>query len=419
MGRNDRHASRMNRFAAICFALLTMAWGRHAQADESPLILISLDGFRWDYTDLHPAESKTIRELKRDGVSAQSLLPVFPSNTFPNHYSIVTGLYPAHHGIVNNDFFDPTTDALFHFNQPAVVRNPMWWGGEPIWVTAVKQGRKAATAFWVGSDAEIAGVRPTFWQHFDYSVPFEKRLDELIAWLTLPVAERPALVTFYLEETNGAGHRFGPDSPQLVAAVKLLDERIAAMLARLRREHIEPNLLIVSDHGMTSTSLDRVIILEDHLDRSTVQIDSEGSTLGLRPLQGDATVIFRAFEKVAHVKVYRVEDLPAYFNFRDNARIAPVWVLPDEGWHVGTRSTFERLRARYAEKGYLAGDHGYDPRLPTMGGILIAHGPMFRRGVEIPAVENIHLYNLMCAMLRLTPAKNDGDDRLVRTMLRE
>ena len=171
------------------FFLFAAAFARAASSGvgDPPLILISLDGFRWDYTDLFPAESPTIRALKRDGVAMRGLIPVFPTNTFPNHYTIVTGLYPAKHGIVNNDFFDPTLGMIFRYNQATTVRDPRWWGGEPIWVTAIKQGRKAAASFWVGSEAPVAGVRPTFWRNYDYSISFERRLEECVrkdgAWI--------------------------------------------------------------------------------------------------------------------------------------------------------------------------------------------------------------------------------------------
>lgn len=409
----------MNQFAALLLLLLgfSRAWAAEGTQPQ-PLILISLDGFRWDYCERHPNESPTLRKLKREGVAARALVPVFPSNTFPNHYTIVTGLYPAHHGIVNNDFFDPTLGEYFHYNQPRSVHDPRWWGGEPIWVTAIKQGRKAAASFWVGSEAPIHEIRPTFWKAYDYKIPFETRLDELVGWMKLPLAERPSVVAWYFEETNSAGHRFGPDSPQVVNAVKLLDERLAVMLARLRTEDIEPNLVIVSDHGMTATSDERVVVLEEHLDLTNIRVDSDGSAAALRPVDGDVEPVLAAFKDVAHVKAYRAKDLPARFHFQDNSRIAPVWILPDEGWHVGTRANREKLRVRYPEKGYLGGDHGYDPALTTMRGIFIAQGPAFRRGVELPEVENIHIYNLLCAALKLKPAPNDGDDRLVKAALR-
>lgn len=399
-------------------ACVLLAMAAFAQAAESPLIVISLDGFRRDYLERFPNEAATLRRLAREGVSARGLIPVFPSNTFPNHYSIVTGLYPARHGIINNEFLDPESGLVFRSNQAAAVRDARWWGGEPIWVTAIKQGRKAATAFWIGSEAEIHGVRPTYWRPYDYSIPFERRLDEVAGWLKRPANERPAVVVFYLEETNSAGHRFGPASPEVAAAIKLGDERIATLIARLKADGVTPNLMIVSDHGMAATSIDRVVILDDHIDPTSVLIDSDGSVVALRPLKTDAASILRAFEKVPHVKAYRSGELPAHLRFRDNPRIAPVWLLPEEGWEVTTRAGFERTRKRYAAQGFLQGDHGYDPASPTMHGVFIAHGPAFRPATELPAFENVHLYNLMCAVLQLKPAANDGDDRLVTSALR-
>ncbi|MDP3071153.1 MAG: ectonucleotide pyrophosphatase/phosphodiesterase [Opitutaceae bacterium] len=402
-----------------CIALIFLASLALTRAAEpAPLILVSLDGFRWDYTDLHPAAAPTLRTLRREGVAARALVPVFPSNTFPNHYTLVTGLRPARHGIVNNIFFDPGPGMFFRYNHPLTAGDARWWGGEPIWATAIRQGKKAAASFWVGSEAEIGGVRPTFWKKFDYSIPFEKRLDELLGWLALPPAERPAVITFYLEETNAQGHRFGPDAPELVAEIKLSDDRIATLLARLRATGIEPNLVIVSDHGMTATRADRIVLIDSLIDLSDVIVEDEGSVLSLRPRQGDPAALVRAFAGVPHVKAYLAADLPEHFHFRGNPRIAPVWVLPDEGWHAGTRAAHERLRTRYAAQGYLLGDHGYDPQLQSMHGILIAHGPAFRRGVEVPATENIHVYNLLCAALGLVPAPNDGDNRLVEAAIR-
>jgi predicted AlkP superfamily pyrophosphatase or phosphodiesterase len=420
VGRHDRDPSRVKRIFLLfwCVTVLARAADRSA-ASESPLILISLDGYRWDYTALFPAESATLRALEKEGASVRALVPVFPSNTFPNHYSIVTGMYPAHHGIINNDFFDPTLGAVFKYNLPAVNGDPRWWGGEPIWVTAIKQGRKAAVSFWVGSEAEVKGVRPAHWRTYDPRLTFETRLEELVGWMKLPAIERPAFVAFYIEDVNANGHRYGPTSPEVVAAVRRCDERIATLLARLRGEGLEPNLVIVSDHGMTATAIDRVLLLDDYLDLSTVQVDAQGSAMALRPIRGDAAAILRAFRDVPHLKAHRVEDLPARFRLTGNDRISPVWLVPDEGWHIATKANFERLKRNYPEKGYVAGDHGYDPTLPTMHGILIAHGPAFRRGARHDAIENIHVYNLLCSILKLKPAPNDGDDRLARSLLRE
>ncbi len=401
--------------------LLALALGRGAGCVTSPesappptLVLISMDGFRWDYCARHPAETPNLRQLMQEGCSARALIPVYPANTFPNHYAIVTGLYPAHHGIINNDMFDPVTQRFFHSKSPASVHDGQWWGGEPIWVTAVKQGHPSASSFWVGSEAPIEGVRPTFWRPYDERVPFEQRLDEFSRWLHLPPDQRPLVITFYLEETNSVGHKFGPDSPELAATVKLLDARVGAIRDRLRAEHRAGNLVIVSDHGMTNISAERVILLDDYLDLSSVQLDFYGPVAGLRPLEGSAESIVRALSALPHAKAYLSRDLPERFHLRDNPRIPPVWIVVDEGWEIDTHKHFELIRQKFNH-----GDHGFDPANAAMRGILIANGPSFRSGVVIDPVENIHIYNLLCAALRLKPAANDGDDRLARAFLRE
>lgn len=383
-----------------------------------PLILISMDAFRWDYCALHPDETPSLHQMMREGVSAQSLVPVFPSNTFPNHYSIVTGLYPSHHGIINNDFFEPPTGRFFHYTQPAIANDPHWWKGEPIWITAIKQGRKSACSYWVGSETEIEGLRPTYWKPFvpdTYrKTPFPARVDEVVRWLRLPADERPAVIALYIEETNSVGHKFGPDSPQLAATLKDLDGRIGLLRARLKKEKLAANLVIVSDHGMTPISPDRVIVIEDYVDPATTQIDFEGPVAGLRPLQGDAQSLVWALSALPHAHAYLTENLPAYFHIDpSNPRNPPVWIVPEEGWEISRRATFERYKPVMNK-----GDHGFDPSFQSMQGILIAQGPSFRsHGEVIPATENIHVYNLLCAALDLKPAPNDGDDRLAKSML--
>lgn len=403
----------MKRLLALAFLVCTAL----TRGDTPPLILLSLDAFRWDYCALHPAETPRLRALARDGSSARALLPIFPSNTFPNHYSVVTGLYPAHHGIINNLTFDPTLGTFFRYNTSASSRDSRWWGGEPIWITAARQNRASACSFWPGSEAEIGGRRATFWKPYDYkATTFEQRLDELTGWLRLPAAQRPAVTLFYLEETNAAGHRYGPDSPELLAAIKLLDTRVGALVDRLAAEHLTANLVIVSDHGMTPCSADRVILLDDYLDLATVQIDFDETVAGLRPLPGtDVDTMMRALAKLPpQAKAYRAADLPTRLHIdAANPRTPPVWILPIEGWQVLRRSLYATVK-----NNFLKGQHGYDPALPAMQGILIAHGPSFRPGVLVDPVENVHIYNLLCAAAALTPSRNDGDDRLVRAMLR-
>lgn len=384
----------------------------------SPLILISLDGFAAEYWTRHPEAMPHLQQLRRGGVVSEGLIPVFPSNTFPNHYTIVTGLYPAEHGIVNNDFFDPTSGLYFRYTQASAARDGRWWGGEPIWVTAIKQGRKAATSFWVGSEAEIHGVRPTYWRPFNARLPFETRLAEFVEWLEKPAEDRPEFIAVYLEETNGAGHRFGPGSPELVDAIKLVDGRVGLILQKCKDHGLQPNVVIVSDHGMTAVDPQRVSTLEDYIDASAVQIEIEGSVAGLRPLDGDIETLFTAVNRIPHATAFRLQDLPPHLHMNDNPRLPPVWILPEGGAHVARRATIKRFQELYPKNGYLPGDHGYDPRLSSMHGLFVAHGPAFREGTILPPVENIHVYNLLCAVLGVSPAPNSGDDRLVRAALR-
>lgn len=384
------------------------------KAEKPPLLLISLDAFRWDYVALHPAETPHLQKLIREGTSAKGLIPAYPSNTFANHYSIVTGLYPSHHGIINNDFFDPALGAFFNYKIQSIVQDGRWWGGEPIWATAIKQGHVANTSFWVGSEAEIGGLRPTVWRAYDPKVPFEHRLEELIGWLSAPAAQRPAVIAFYLEETNSIGHKFGPNSPELTAAIQLQDERLGAILGRLDAEHVATNIVILSDHGLTPISLDRIILLDDFLDPRNVQVDFDGPAAGLRPRDGNVTAMVSALDRLQHAKAYRLEDLPARFHVSpNNPRNPPVWIVPEEGWEIYFRSHFEVYRNKFNK-----GEHGYDPAFASMRGIFIAWGPSINRGVVVDALENIHVYNFLCAAAGLKPAPNDGDDRLVRAGLR-
>ncbi len=424
MGRNARDSPRVNLrrgqiYVRLIILVLAFTGGRGRStatvpggSDNRPaVLLISMDAFRWDYIERHPQETPHLRQMIATGGTGE-LIPVFPSNTFPNHYAMATGLYPSHHGIINNEFFDPDTGEFFHYNQTAIVRASHWWRGEPVWVTAVRQGRPSAASFWPGSDVEIGGYRPTYWKTYDAKLPYMERVEELFSWLHLPPEKRPAVITLYLEETNSAGHKFGPDSPELAAAVKLMDDRVGGILQRASAEQIPLNIVLVSDHGMTKISTERVVLLDDYIAPGTTQIDFDGAVAGLRPIDGDVTGLLRRLEPLQHAKAYSREDLPARLHITGDPRNPPVWVLAEDGWEIYFRSKFALYQMKFN-----AGDHGYDPAIRAMHGILITHGPAFRSHVNVGAVDNINVYNLVCAAAGLQPAPNDGDDRLVRAML--
>ena len=382
------------------------------------LILLSIDGFRWDY--LQRYDAPTLRALARGGVHATRLTPSFPSKTFPNHYTLVTGLYPAHHGIVGNWFFDPAFNETFGMSKPASNGEERWWvAGEPVWITAEKQGVRSACYFWPGSEAENHGRRPSRFKPFDGSMPTEQRVDELLGWLAVPAAERPRFATLYFDLVDTAGHKYGPNAPETGAAVRQADAAVARLLAGLEKLGLrgKTSLVVVSDHGMSEQGPDRVVFLEDLMDVSRVQVDSTGPVGGVRPKPGTGTAAGLAAQIRAkappQLHVYLRDETPERLHFRGNPRIPDVVLLADDHWNFESKLGWPKRLLTYSK-----GNHGWDPATPNMGALFIASGPAFRRGVEIPDVENIQVYNLLCAALGLTPAPNDGDQRLVRATLR-
>jgi predicted AlkP superfamily pyrophosphatase or phosphodiesterase len=376
------------------------------------LVLVCLDGFRWDYLEKFKAQTPRLNQLADDGVHIERLIPVFPSLTFPNHYTIVTGLLPEHHGIVNNRMYDPNFKTNFNiFDNPGPTEG-RWWGGEPIWVTAIKQGRTADCMFWPGSEAEIEGIRPTQWKHFDIQVTPDQVVDTGLAWLA-QTNNRPSLLTLYFHEVDTESHHHGVESSQVAQAVPEMDQAVGRLMDGLHRLQLDnaADVIIVSDHGMTDLSTNRVIALSDYVDLNSVQVDAWGAVAGLRPHDGNVDVLYNAFAgKENHFKVYRRENMPARFHYTDNPRIPPVVLVADEGWYINRRPLDP---GKYFE----SATHGFDNELPSMGATFIAYGPAFRHHVTLPPTSNVDIYNLLCATLGLQPAPNDGDDTLVREVL--
>ncbi|HVZ66121.1 MAG TPA: ectonucleotide pyrophosphatase/phosphodiesterase [Lacunisphaera sp.] len=387
-------------------------------AAKDIVILVSIDGFRWDYLRQYAAETPTLRALAADGVHATRMTSCFPTKTFPNHYSIATGLYPAHHGIIDNWFYDPGLGETFGMTKPASNTEARWWGGEPIWITAERQGVRAACYFWPGSEAEHHGRRPSFSQPFDKKISSEARVDGLLAWLARPATERPRLCTLYFNIVDDAGHEFGPAAPETATAVREADDATARLLAGLARLGLRDrtDLVIVSDHGMSEQSPEQVIFLDDLIDLTRVRVDSSGPIGGVRPLPGMGTAADLARQIKAkappQLHVWLRDATPARFHFRGNPRIPDVVLLADDHWNFEVKKNWAKRREHYHKA-----NHGWDPATPNMGALFIAEGPAFRRGVELPDVPNIAVYNLLCATLGLKPAPNDGDDTLVRAAL--
>jgi predicted AlkP superfamily pyrophosphatase or phosphodiesterase len=403
-------ALEVTRRLGLAAVLLLVACGRGTSVpgpapDGATLVLVSIDGFRPDY--LQRAASVRLRRLAAQGAQARWLEPVAPTLTFPNHYSIVTGLFPAHHGVVGNAMFDPAIGYRFSIHDTAAVRDPRWWGGEPIWVTAVKQGRRSATFFWPGSEAPIGGVRPTYVRAYDAAVPNRARVRQVLDWLRLPAPRAPSLVTLYFSDVDAAGHRYGPEAAQVDSAIARVDSAVGALVDGLEamRAGGRVNLVIVSDHGMTEVSRDRLIYLDDYLPLPSIRVDEWAPILGITPLDGAAEPIYERLRgRHPHLAVYRRAEAPPRFHFDANPRLAPVIAVADEGWLVTTHAIMDTL----SPGGFPKGMHGYDPAVPAMRAFLVARGPAFRQGVVVPPFTNVHLYALMAHILGLRPAPNDG-----------
>jgi predicted AlkP superfamily pyrophosphatase or phosphodiesterase len=374
------------------------------------VVLVSLDGFRADYL-MRPA-AVPLRTLARQGVASRAMEPVFPTKTFPNHYSLVTGLYPEHHGIVSNTMEDPAL-GRFTIRDTMAVRDARWWGGEPLWVTAETRGVRAASFFWPGSEAAIRGVRPTWWMRFDDSVPHSVRVSQVLEWLKLPIDSAPRFVTLYFSEVDGAGHRFGPDAPETDSAIATVSRNVEALWQGITEAGLSNrvNLIVVADHGMSATSSSRVIVLDDYLPLELVHIVDLSPVAMLVPAAGREAEVLESLRRVPHLTAWRREDIPERLHYRANPRITPITALADPGWTITTR-------ARLASVPLVGGQHGYDSSSPDMQALFMATGPAFPAGRVVERVRAVDMYELMAHVLGLRPAPNDGSLDSIRVVLR-
>jgi predicted AlkP superfamily pyrophosphatase or phosphodiesterase len=376
-----------------------------AQALRPIVILVSIDGFRWDYFDR--ADIPTLHALAARGVRSQGLIPSFPSVTFPNHYTIVTGLYPDHHGIIANTMFDPRIGPEKFTMSSATAKDPRWWSGEPVWTTNTRQGGRSASMFWPGSEA----VKPDDWRAFDDNVPGPDRVRQVLEWLARPEAERPNFVTLYFSDVDHAGHDAGPDSDEVLEAAWRVDDALAGLVAGVRRLGLADRVtyVVVSDHGMASTSDDRVIYLDDYLDPADIEVVDWTPNVAINSSTKTPPGELYARLKGRHpaLAIYRKSELPSWLHYGSHPRIPEVVGIAEVGWTVTTHAAAESRRR--SGRGFSGGAHGYDPRYREVHGLFIAAGPSMRQGLVAPEFQNIHIYNLLCRLLGIIPAPNDGN----------
>ena len=399
-----------------CFLVLcscSPARVRELPAARDPLILISLDGFRADY--LARGFTPTLSALAADGVRAEAMKPSFPTLTFPNHYTLVTGLYPDHHGIVNNRMVDPATGKRFVYNDRTTTNDPAWWQGEPIWASVEKQGMHAATMFWPGSDVAIGGTQPREWLPFDGKMTPDQRVDQLLAWIDEPPAQRATFFTLYIEQIDHAGHDYGPDTDNVNAALREVDAALARLIDGLRQRGLyeHANIVVVSDHGMTATSAQRMIYLDDFIPLEDVEVVNYGILAGIEPHAGKtADVEARLLKPQEHAHCWRKTEVPARLHYGTHERIPPLLCLADDGWLISSHA-YEATR----KKKVSLGEHGYDNDDLNMRALFVAHGPAFKRGLVVPEFDNVDVYPLLAHLLHIRAQRNDGDFGVVRGIL--
>ncbi len=399
--------SRLIQTLAILLALLaTPGLANPAIADpapQSPLILISIDGFRADYLDR--AISPALSALAAGGVHATRMTPSFPSVTFPNHTTLVTGLVPDHHGIVNNAFIDPAMPGPFSM----ASKEERWWGeSTPIWITAERAGLHTGVMFWPGVSVAHGGVRPGLFHDYDHAIAPDDRVDTVLGWFDLPADQRPRLALVYFEQVDTAGHNFGPDSPQVDAAIRTIDTAVARLIAGLKARGIHANVIVVADHGMAAVGPDNLVLLDDVVDLTAARVVFDGTVIGFDPAPTPAGKAARRalLTRAPHMHCWDKHAIPADLDYGTNPRVPAVVCQVQTGWLAMTRAEYARSQARHP--GLEKGAHGYDIHDPAMGALFIANGPAFRRGLTLPPFPNVDVYPLMATVLGITPHSGDG-----------
>jgi predicted AlkP superfamily pyrophosphatase or phosphodiesterase len=391
----------------ICIFIFFFSMVTAQEIKKPYVILVSLDGFRWDYPKFF--DTPNLNALAKHGVKAKSMQPCYPTKTFPNHYSMATGLYPDHHGIVNNNFYDPATQKVFML-KTAAKKNSEFYGGNPIWNLAEEQGVKAACFYWPGSDTGVKCA--SIFKEYDESVSYENRINNVIEWLNLSEAERPHLITLYFDQPDETGHNYGPLSEENKKMVPKVDAVIGQLMQKLDALPIgkEINLIVVSDHGMTTISNDKKVAILDYL-----KPEWYGYAAVINPIMsieakaGYKEAIADALKKVPHIKWYRSNKVPKRLHFGTNPRALDFVIEADAGYSLVNKP----------DQKVSGGTHGYDNKMKDMQAIFYAKGPNFKIGKQVKSFRNVSVYPLIASILGLKIEAIDGDLDEVKGMLKK
>ncbi|XP_029379239.1 bis(5'-adenosyl)-triphosphatase enpp4 isoform X2 [Echeneis naucrates] len=391
----------------LCGTAVLATENNTTHAAPVPLLLVSLDGFRADYLQRFPMPN--LQLLYRQGVLVEQLTNVFITKTFPNHYSLVTGLYAESHGILASNMYDPVSHKHFHVSNDT---DPMWWSeAQPLWLTALDYGYKTATMMWPGSDVIIGNRTATHFSPYNSHVTFQQRLANVTNWILGNDKQGAMFAALYWEEPDRSGHLYGPDNKEAMGeALKAVDENIGLLVSELKQTGLwgRINVLVTSDHGMAQCSAERLIRLDDCLHRDNYTLVDLTPVAALIP-NHDPTAVFDLLNKChAHMTAYLKKAIPERLHYQNNKRIQPIILLADEGWTIVQGKTDKLPRL---------GDHGYDNSLPSMHPFLAATGPSFRQGYQVSSLQSVDIYPLMCHLLSVQPRPNNGTLTRARCML--
>jgi alkaline phosphatase D len=376
------------------------------------VVVLSMDGFRWDYK--HIIGTPNLDRIAKEGVSAEKWQSSFPTVTFPNHYSMATGLYPNNHGIIHNTFYSNELGREYTMSKRDAVGDGRFYKGEPIWNTAQKQGKRTANFFWVGSEADIQGMRPDRWKVFDSKVPYKNRIDTVLKWLQLPAQERPDLIMFYFESPDNITHNNHPtNSEKTKAVVRQCDSLVGIFYDKIKTlpNAAQIHFIIVSDHGMCSVAIERSEYLSDYLKKEWIDYSNRGNPVAIMRIKEDKLdSALLMLGRAKHLKAWKNTDVPQRLHYGSNPDIGNLVILADSAYNIFS----SRNNARSG-----AGKHGYDNLNSDMYGIFYGYGRDFKQNYKVDMLQNIQLYNIICRLLNITPAANDADINKIEMLFKK
>ncbi|XP_006149138.1 ectonucleotide pyrophosphatase/phosphodiesterase family member 5 [Tupaia chinensis] len=391
---------------SFVFSALTASTTFSLQPEQQKVLLVSFDGFRWDY--LYKVPTPQFHYVMEYGVHVKQVTNIFITKTYPNHYTLVTGLFAENHGIVANEMFDPVLNKTFSLDHMDIYDSEFWEEAVPIWVTNQRAGFRSGAAMWPGADVKIHNSFPTHYMPYNESVSFEDRVAKIIEWFT---SKEPInLGLLYWEDPDDMGHHLGPDSPLMGPVITDIDNKLGYLIQMLQKAELWDvvNLIITSDHGMTQCSKERIIELDQYLDKDHYTLIDQSPVAAILPKEGKFDEVYEALAHAhPNLTVYKREEIPERWHYRYNSRIPPIIAVADKGWYI----------LQNKSDAFLLGNHGYDNELAEMHPIFLAHGPAFRKNFTKETMNSTDLYPLLCHLLNITALPHNGSLRNVQDLL--